>query len=228
MGDLSNNERIMLPTAVENDDDDRDKEVDINFFRDSDTSININLNENSSENKKSSSSTIKRKSFFCRSKSLSSLEHESTRQSDDAQKHSTHVQFGNVEERIYSLILGDHPECTNGPPTTLSWNYTQNDTLDILSYETQERPFPRRTTMNSLHMSKMYREFLLKDKGYSRMELNDAMRSVKKSVRDRKITNDFSKIEVAAYDSRFSIRHVAKAICKSLNKPLKPILKSSA
>ena len=179
------------------------------------------------------SSILKPKSFIRRSKSLSSISQESIHRSkynttedndDNAQKHSLHVQFGDVEERMYSLILGDHPNVSSGPPTALSWNYSQNEKTDILTYEAQ-KPFPRRN-MKTLYMSKMHREFLLREKGYSRMELNDAVRSVNKSVRNRKITNDFSKYQVAAYDARFSIKHVARSIGKSLNAPLKPILKS--
>ena len=181
--DLSNNERKKLPVAVDDSD---------NKF----------------------SSVIKAKSPIRRSNSLSFIKQDTKEDNDnDAQEKSLHVKFGDVEEREYSLALGDHPDVCGGPPIALSWNYAQKEKTDILTYEAQKQ-FPRRST-RSLHVSKMHREFLLREKGYSRREINVAIHSVSKIVRDRKITNDFSKYQVAAHDARVSIKDAAKSIGKS-------------
>merc|ERR1712039_252829 len=60
--------------------------------------------------------------------------------SNNTLKESYHVDFSVVEERVYSLTLGDHPDCTYGPPTTLSWNYEETGKTDISAYES-ERSF---------------------------------------------------------------------------------------
>jgi len=202
-----------------------DEEVDVNFFIDDDScdNKNIALNFDKSVGK---SPMVNSKRSINRSMSLSCID-DATRTSKptiqyDIQR-SMHVMFGDVEERMYSYVLGDRPECIDGPPTSLGWSYQQNEPTDIQTYESQKTQ-PKRD-MKTLRMSKMHREFLLREKGYSRMELNDAMRSVRKSVRDRKITNDFSKFEVKVFNTRSSIRSAAKSVGKTLTLPLKPILK---
>jgi hypothetical protein len=52
--------------------------------------------------------------------------------SDDEDKH---VSFTSLEIREYKQVLGDHPCCSQGPPVSLGWDYTESPKVTVERYE---------------------------------------------------------------------------------------------
>ena len=87
---------------------------------------------------------------------------------------ATRVQFANVEIRSYAITIGDHPCCTIGCPITLDWEFTQQDTVSLVDYETQKYGHDsaaanHTTKMNDLRISPEERVELLLHQPSSQM-----------------------------------------------------------
>lgn len=65
------------------------------------------------------------------------------------------VRFNKVEIREYGLGAGDHPDCTDGVPLTLAWEYVQKSAIDVNRYETKR--IPHRRHVEDLILSKKER-----------------------------------------------------------------------
>jgi hypothetical protein len=75
---------------------------------------------------------------------------------------ATRVQFSNIEIRSYTITIGDHPCCTIGCPITLDWDYTVQDVVSVLDYETLKYGNEHTLkTMNDLRISPEERVELL-------------------------------------------------------------------
>jgi len=46
-----------------------------------------------------------------------------------------HVEFGQIEIRLYSVVMGDHPGCAMGCPLSLGWEYEEEGCVPIDDYE---------------------------------------------------------------------------------------------
>lgn len=58
-----------------------------------------------------------------------------SRHSCDITESKRHISFHQIIVRDYDMILGDHPNCSYGPPVTLGWHYLEYEPLDLNEYE---------------------------------------------------------------------------------------------
>jgi len=96
-----------------------------------------------------------------------------------------HVSFGQITVRNYDMILGDHPNCSRGPPVTLDWDYLEYEPLPVNEYEIHHA---RRRPLRLMHLKSDRRRELLKMAGYSNGSIQVATRNVEKIKRQRAIT----------------------------------------
>lgn len=92
---------------------------------------------------------------------------------------SRHVSFGVMHIREYSQVLGDHPCCQEGPPVSLGWDYSPQQTCSVDDYESK-RCFGRRPR-NELRLSFEDRREILSD-----IPDNEVKRGCRRLHRDRK------------------------------------------
>jgi hypothetical protein len=74
---------------------------------------------------------------------------------------SRHVRFGEMHVREYSQVLGDHPCCQEGPPISLGWDYSQEQTCSVDDYEAKR--LQCRRTRHELRLSFTDRREILSD-----------------------------------------------------------------
>jgi hypothetical protein len=89
--------------------------------------------------------------------------------------HCHSVQWGDIEIRSHEISLGDNPSCHAGPPLTTKWEAFDTISLKIDDYETT-RPFRR--SKHQLVMPGSVREDILREAGYARGEIRDAVLEV--------------------------------------------------
>jgi len=73
-----------------------------------------------------------------------------SRHSCEITESKRHISFHQIIVRDYDMILGDHPNCSFGPPVTLGWHYLEYEPLDLNEYEyhhSRRRPI-RKLTLN--------------------------------------------------------------------------------
>ena len=139
------------------------------------------------------------KSAMKRSTSLCALEHgnDSNRtlgthdstcsisENPDVQmKHS--VSFHTMEIREYSVILGDNPSCSSGPPVQLAWNSHGSTELKIDDYE-EHRP-PRRDQAQMLMSYNVRWWSLMRESGYTVSQLKRATDACQEARKARQRT----------------------------------------
>ena len=95
------------------------------------------------------------------------------------------VRFDVVEFREYHRILGDNPSTTSGPPIGISWIYDPKETIvvDLDLYEC-DREGSRRNKRD-LAIPPDVREEMLREVGYSRNEIANAVRRARKEKNQR-------------------------------------------
>merc|ERR1711862_243674 len=84
------------------------------------------------------------KKSFKYSSSLCSIESSSSEEI----LHCKSVAFTNISVRNYNITLGDHPDCSYGPPICLSWDFEDYGEIKLIDYELS-RP-PRRSPRQML------------------------------------------------------------------------------
>lgn len=99
------------------------------------------------------------------------------------------VSFTNLEIREYTIALSDHPGCSYGPPIQLGWDYQDRQSVEVDEYE-KHRP-PRRSPHQLVLSYNVRRYLLLKRAGYSKSELQHAMKEVERVKRGRMVTDLF-------------------------------------
>uniref|UniRef100_A0A7S2HF07 Uncharacterized protein n=1 Tax=Helicotheca tamesis TaxID=374047 RepID=A0A7S2HF07_9STRA len=93
------------------------------------------------------------------------------------------VSFSLVKIREHSIVLGDHPDCSEGPPLSIGWEYNEKENLDIGSYESQRGK--RRTRYELILSCKERRTILSKIVGLSAKEIVAAEIEVMKAKEQR-------------------------------------------
>lgn len=97
--------------------------------------------------------------------------------SDSSQDLDKCVRFNTVEFREYSRVLGDSSATSSGPPVGIGWEYDQEIILDVDQYETCIGP---RRTRQEFTIDPFTRGCMLRDVGYSRQEIAEAAKRVRK------------------------------------------------
>jgi hypothetical protein len=99
------------------------------------------------------------------------------------------VSFSNLSIREYPPAISDNPSCSFGPPVQLDWEHEAEETHPIDHYEEYRQP---RRTSHDLLLSYYDRRFLLiKQAGYSRREVKEAMKEAERVKRERMVTDLF-------------------------------------
>ena len=117
---------------------------------------------------------------------------------EDADEMSLHVGFGNIEVRNYKVTLGDHPNCTYGPPVQLDWNYEEGNKVSLEEYEAMRPP---RRRMHQMVLNNAKRTTILNKNGTTPDEIEKAVKDVNKIKRQRGVTKamlPYMKVEEAA------------------------------
>jgi hypothetical protein len=83
------------------------------------------------------------------------------------------VSFGTVEIREYPFTIGDHPSVHGGVPLTMEWHYN-TETVKIMSVYDLDPSLSHRKEDN-LVLSSWERARILKDLGFTKLQLTDAM-----------------------------------------------------
>ena len=137
----------------------------------------------------------------------SRLSSSSERSSSDGKPH---VSFGDLEVRNYAVVLGDHPDCSSGPPVSvwivyclyfqpvmrysylyiiislkvsIGWEYSVGETMPVESYEALK---PRRRSMDQLELNYFVRKRMLRRiSGVTDEEMREAMDQVHKIQKQR-------------------------------------------
>lgn len=100
------------------------------------------------------------------------------------------VTFDTVSIREYNRILGDHPDCTEGPPITIGWNYSEQPVQDLEDYESN------RHQRRSFHLTSDSRQMMMKQVlGISDFEIRMAQNGVRQILRQRQLSRSQTKAE---------------------------------
>lgn len=98
----------------------------------------------------------------------------------------TKVSFSNVSVRMYPITIGNNPGGADGPPLSLSWDYTSLGKATVEDFELHRKdPKFQRRNQKSLHIPAHRRVGLLKDAGFSEEEIYMASReaAVERQIR---------------------------------------------
>jgi len=101
------------------------------------------------------------------------------------------ITFGTVTIRDYEMTLGDHPDCSYGPPVQLGWNYLEYCPLDVDEYEMHHS---LRRPLRNLCLNYYKRKELLGNKeaggkgDFDEQTLKAAWKDVKKTKSKRNLT----------------------------------------
>jgi hypothetical protein len=121
------------------------------------------------------------------------------------------VSFHQVVVRYYGMILGDHPNCSYGPPVTLEWDYLEYEPLPLDEYEYHHA---RRRPLKLLGLNYYRRmEILLADHKYSLNELKKATSEVNQTKRQRYITKNmlpYRKVEYTIKSAGRRLKRIFK------------------
>ena len=93
------------------------------------------------------------------------------------------VRFSNVAIRDYSLCPGDNPSVSRGVPISLDWDYDEEHSYNINKFE--DGRFGQRRFAGELKLPSLERIQLLKGVGYSRGEINERVKDVRKAKEKR-------------------------------------------
>jgi len=88
---------------------------------------------------------------------------------------SSSVSFDSITIREYDLTLGDHPDCSWGPPLSLDWDFDEVHEGCVIQYEEQRAPKrkPRQMVQSSIR-----RKAYLKSIGYTDEDIEVATKDV--------------------------------------------------
>jgi len=116
------------------------------------------------------------------------------------------VQFSDVTINVHSIVLGDNPSVTSGPPISISWEAHASSRFNLDAYETW-RPSPPRL-QSELHLPPSVREGWLLDEGYARREIANATRRVyrERQVRAASVAKEMQRKRLATV---FQLLHSA-------------------
>jgi len=96
------------------------------------------------------------------------------------------VSFSDMNIHEYDIALGDHPECSCGPPISLGWNFEDNPSVILEVYESTLSQ--RQNTRKVNRLKHHQRIFLICEAGYTKEQIIQAIEQVKKIKIQRRMT----------------------------------------
>lgn len=94
--------------------------------------------------------------------------------------------FSTLEIREYPITLGDNPGGAQGPPISLDWEHNKKQTK-VIPLEMYEELRPPRRTRHEMHMAHNLRRWrLIREKGYTLKDLEEASRAAEAVRKQRK------------------------------------------
>jgi len=127
--------------------------------------------------------------------------------SSSSKKQLSNVSFRSVEIRKYIPTLGDNPSVSQGPPMTLDWEYDTTDPIPIDRYE-DEKGVPR--TSYEMVIPRYIREEVLRMHGHSRKEIDETIKEIKKTKKERNDTVQNIKFQQIEYAAERTSRRLKK------------------
>jgi len=112
----------------------------------------------------------------------SSLESETSSADSSSSSSAKSVAFADVTVNSHSIVLGDNPSVSCGPPITISWDAFESERFDLDEYEEYKPPARKQA---QLHVPRITREDWLRNEGYARSELNAVSNEVRKIQKRR-------------------------------------------
>mmetsp|Transcript_52326 Transcript_52326/g.61090 ORF Transcript_52326/g.61090 Transcript_52326/m.61090 type:complete len:198 (+) Transcript_52326:71-664(+) len=98
------------------------------------------------------------------------------------------VSFSTVQVRHYDVTLGDHPDCTYGPPISLDWTYDESIPAELNTYES-DRLILGRNRIAPTRISCAVRKNLMSwCCGFTKRDILKAEKAAKAIRRQRRIT----------------------------------------
>lgn len=110
---------------------------------------------------------------------------------EDQGLQSSVVSFGAVEIREYPITIGDNPGARRGPPVTIEWEHQSTASMRLDEYEAH-RP-PRRRGPEII-MTSSVREDMLRSAGFSRGEIQGAVKRANIARNSRKRTEELMQL----------------------------------
>lgn len=107
---------------------------------------------------------------------------------------SKSVTFTDVSVREYPFCLGDNPATIIGAPLTIEWEAQSEGKLSLDDYETS-RPDRRRS--DELRIPAFVREEMLRNNGYSRLDIQKGVRDANIARNRRKRSNEMHRLDKA-------------------------------
>lgn len=107
-----------------------------------------------------------------------------SRHSCEITESKRHISFHEVVVRDYDMVLGDHPNCSYGPPVTLGWHYVEYEPLNLNEYEFHHS---RRRPIRQLCLNYYRRKEILSLEN-STDDLKKATKTVSRTKMQRTIT----------------------------------------
>ena len=99
------------------------------------------------------------------------------------------VSFSDVQIRDYDVTIGDHPDCSIGPPLSLGWDFEENPSVEIDQYEINRAP---RRTRRELALNYYHRTYILEQvSGLSKEDIEQAVKNKEKIKFQRQCTRFF-------------------------------------
>ena len=99
------------------------------------------------------------------------------------------VSFSSVSIRSHSQTIGDHPDCHDGPPISLDWEYEDYRPIRVDDWERQRANTGSTANSSDLYITPYFRRNVLQHRyGHSRKETEEATRLVKAARRRRSMT----------------------------------------
>mmetsp|Transcript_1340 Transcript_1340/g.3354 ORF Transcript_1340/g.3354 Transcript_1340/m.3354 type:complete len:256 (+) Transcript_1340:263-1030(+) len=141
-----------------------------------------------------------------------------SRHSCEITESNRHISFHQVTVREYDMVLGDHPNCSYGPPVSLGWHYLEYEPLDVNEYEfhhSRRRPL-RQLCLNYYRR----RDMLLKD--YTDEELHRATKEKNRIQTNRSITKKVAQYGMLGECFERVLHKIKKRVlAESVNPPSK-------
>lgn len=98
------------------------------------------------------------------------------------QRDRQRVCFDRIVVREYPLRLGDHPDCSSGPPITIGWDHVREKSCSVDEYEAERTP---RKFLSQLKLSYFERKKRLRNVACTDKEIRQAITEVQRVQKER-------------------------------------------